>query len=103
MLRAARTAITPRRILSRSNSSATTTASKWKVPLDPEWAGLVTKELKGKDAEATLAWNTAEGFPVKPLYTKADLPGAVAGDVGEIPGKFPFTRGPYASMYTNRP
>ncbi|KAJ3352460.1 hypothetical protein HDU83_008010 [Entophlyctis luteolus] len=22
---------------------------------------------------------------------------------GEIPGKFPFTRGPYASMYTNRP
>ncbi|KAI8827782.1 methylmalonyl-CoA mutase-domain-containing protein [Chytriomyces cf. hyalinus JEL632] len=103
MLRAARTAIAPRRILSRSNSSATTTASKWKVPLDPEWAGLVTKELKGKDAEATLAWNTAEGFPVKPLYTKADLPGAVAGDVGEIPGKFPFTRGPYASMYTNRP
>ncbi|KAI8622766.1 methylmalonyl-CoA mutase-domain-containing protein [Chytriomyces sp. MP71] len=78
--------------------------SVFKVPLDKEWATLVTKELKGKDAEATLTWNTAEGFPVKPLYTRADLPGYVAGsDVGEIPGKFPFTRGPYASMYTNRP
>lgn len=36
---------------------------------------------------------------MKPLYTKAD----VAGLDDEIPGQFPFTRGPYASMYTNKP
>ncbi|KAJ3208422.1 hypothetical protein HDU82_002511 [Entophlyctis luteolus] len=75
---------------------------KWRVPLDPEWAKLVSKELKGKDAEETLTWHTAEGFPVKPVYTKADVMDSNDGS-GEIPGKFPFTRGPYASMYTNRP
>ncbi|KAJ3157624.1 hypothetical protein HK101_001406 [Irineochytrium annulatum] len=63
-----------------------------------QWSAAVKKELKGRDP-ATLTWHTAEGFPVKPLYTKADV-----RDVpDEIPGKFPYTRGPYASMYTNRP
>ncbi|KAI9357281.1 methylmalonyl coenzyme A mutase-like protein [Zopfochytrium polystomum] len=70
----------------------------WKVPLDPEWAANVKKELKGKDP-SVLTWHTAEGIAVKPVYTKAD----VADLEPEIPGKFPFTRGPYASMYTNRP
>lgn len=36
---------------------------------------------------------------MKPLYTKAD----VASLKEEIPGEFPYTRGPYASMYTNKP
>lgn len=36
---------------------------------------------------------------VKPLYTKDDIKDLV----DEIPGQFPFTRGPYSSMYTNRP
>jgi len=35
----------------------------------------------------------------KPLYTKEDVP--EAGD--EIPGEFPYKRGPYATMYTGRP
>ncbi|KAJ3097319.1 hypothetical protein HDU96_000422 [Phlyctochytrium bullatum] len=81
------------------NSSTETSGKKFKVPLDAEWATLVKKELKGKDAEETLTWNTAEGFPVKPLYTKDD----VADLPHEIPGKFPYSRGPYASMYTHRP
>ena len=33
------------------------------------------------------------------MYTKSDIDGLIE----EIPGKFPFTRGPYASMYTYRP
>lgn len=40
-----------------------------------------------------------QGIPVKPLYTKDDTEGIAK----EIPGKFPFTRGPYASMYTVKP
>ncbi|KAI8925046.1 methylmalonyl-CoA mutase-domain-containing protein [Entophlyctis helioformis] len=60
---------------------------------------MVTKELKGKDPEATLTWHTAEGIAVKPVYTKADVPETL----NEVPGKFPYTRGPYASMYTFRP
>ncbi|KAJ3408492.1 hypothetical protein HDV05_004969 [Chytridiales sp. JEL 0842] len=65
----------------------------------PEWKELVKKELKGKDPEETLTWHTAEGFAVKPVYSKAD----VEGVADEVPGKYPFTRGPYASMYTHRP
>lgn len=37
---------------------------------------------------------------IKPLYTQEDWsPPAKA----ELPGEFPFTRGPYATMYTHRP
>ena len=40
-----------------------------------------------------------QGIAVKPLYTKEDT----AKLNGEIPGEFPFTRGPYPTMYTQRP
>ncbi|KAJ2727459.1 hypothetical protein H4R23_003885, partial [Coemansia sp. Cherry 401B] len=70
-----------------------------KAPLDPDWTKLATKECKGKDPEATLTWNTLEGIPVKPVYTSDD----VKGQAKEIPGVYPYTRGPYATMYTYRP
>ncbi|CAG8466398.1 8541_t:CDS:10 [Scutellospora calospora] len=70
-----------------------------KIPLEKEWVELALKELKGKDPEKVLTWHTAEGIEVKPVYTKADAEHIQY----EIPGKFPFTRGPYASMYTSRP
>ncbi|RIA98156.1 methylmalonyl-coenzyme A mutase [Glomus cerebriforme] len=70
-----------------------------KVPLNEEWTALATKELKGKEPAKVLTWHTAEGLDVKPVYTKADAENIP----DEIPGKFPFTRGPYASMYTARP
>lgn len=73
--------------------------STFRVPLDADWAKMATKELKGKDPEKTLAWKTAEGIAVKPVYTAKDTPNLP----DEIPGRFPFTRGPYASMYTFRP
>lgn len=40
-----------------------------------------------------------QGIVVKPLYTKEDT----AELRGEVPGEFPFTRGPYPTMYTQRP
>lgn len=93
-----------------------------KVPLDRAWAELARKQLKGKDPEETLTWQTPEareyclspfvicihlpphhvcvqGIVVKPLYTKEDT----AELRGEVPGEFPFTRGPYPTMYTQRP
>lgn len=60
---------------------------------------MATKELKGKNPEEQLTWKTAEGLNIKPVYTQADTKGIP----DEIPGAFPFTRGPYASMYTARP
>lgn len=68
-------------------------------PLHPEWTELAKKQLKGADPEKELTWHTPEGIDIKPVYTKIDTKLAEE----EIPGKFPFTRGPYATMYTNRP
>jgi methylmalonyl-CoA mutase N-terminal domain/subunit len=42
---------------------------------------------------------TDSGIEVKPVYTAQD----VARDGLELPGEFPFTRGPYRDMYRGRP
>jgi methylmalonyl-CoA mutase N-terminal domain/subunit len=42
---------------------------------------------------------TDSGIEVKPVYTDED----VAGRELELPGEFPFTRGPYRDMYRGRP
>jgi len=64
-------------------------------PTPADWTAAASKEVKGKD----LTWHTVEGIPVKPLYTGEDVAGIDPG----LPGFAPFTRGPYASMYTGRP
>jgi methylmalonyl-CoA mutase N-terminal domain/subunit len=46
-------------------------------------------------------FSTISGQEIKPLYTGADLDGDVEEKVGE-PGSYPFTRGPYPSMYRGR-
>ncbi|GAB1603427.1 methylmalonyl-CoA mutase, mitochondrial-like [Argonauta hians] len=68
-------------------------------PLNPDWKTGATKELKGKDPEQTLTWKTPEGINIKPVYSKADTQHIE----DEIPGKYPYTRGPYTTMYTYRP
>ncbi|MCZ2131760.1 MAG: methylmalonyl-CoA mutase [Bacteroidetes bacterium] len=65
-----------------------------------KWNELATKELKGKSPE-TLIRQSAEGIAIKPLYTAADADALQLQN--EIPGIAPFTRGPYATMYANRP
>ncbi|KAG9068914.1 hypothetical protein KI688_011210 [Linnemannia hyalina] len=75
------------------------TTERTRQPLHEQWAKMATKELKGKDPEEQLTWRTAEGLNIKPVYTQADTKSIP----DEIPGAFPFTRGPYASMYTARP
>ncbi len=42
------------------------------------------------------------GFPVKPVYGPDDLPADLTDRLGE-PGSYPFTRGVYPTMYTQRP
>ncbi|MDX6436894.1 MAG: methylmalonyl-CoA mutase, N-terminal domain, partial [Gaiellaceae bacterium] len=41
---------------------------------------------------------TDSGIELKPVYTAEDAGGAL-----ELPGEFPFTRGPYPDMYRGRP
>jgi len=54
--------------------------------------------LGGKNGPEFLEKVTPEGIKVKPVYTSADAP-----PTEELPGVYPFTRGPYASMYTAKP
>ncbi|HEX8630726.1 MAG TPA: methylmalonyl-CoA mutase family protein [Catenuloplanes sp.] len=42
------------------------------------------------------------GFPVKPVYERADLPPEIDTRLGR-PGQYPYTRGVYPTMYTSRP
>lgn len=44
-------------------------------PLDPEWAALAKKQLKGKDPEEELLWYTSEDITLKPIYTQKDIEG----------------------------
>ena len=41
---------------------------------------------------------TDSGIELKPVYTADDAPGEL-----ELPGEYPFTRGPYPDMYRGRP
>jgi methylmalonyl-CoA mutase len=65
-----------------------------------KWRELAIKELKGNPLES-LDWYTAEGIPVKPMYTAADLEGME--HLNTLPGLEPYLRGPRATMYAGRP
>ena len=75
-------------------------AEGFDAPELERWEADLAKELRGKPVEE-LTWHTPEGLEVKPLYTEADLDGLT--HLGGLPGQAPYVRGPYASMYTNRP
>jgi len=64
-----------------------------------KWAAAFAKEAGVKPADAV--WQTYEQIPVKPLYTSADVP--VDGWLDSMPGLAPFVRGPYATMYVQKP
>jgi methylmalonyl-CoA mutase N-terminal domain/subunit len=49
--------------------------------------------------ERDATFTTLSGEPVRPLYTQDDMP---AGERIGLPGRYPFTRGPYPSMYRGR-
>ncbi len=65
-----------------------------------KWTLLAQKELKGKSPE-DLTKHTAENIPIQPVYSGQQLPNDF--DANAMPGIFPYVRGPYATMYTNRP
>ena len=58
------------------------------------------KTVQDNDDAATLR-QTPEGIDVKPLYTAADRDGLPYLD--SYPGLAPFIRGPYSTMYVNKP
>jgi len=62
---------------------------------------LVSQISDDKRLERDAEFSTISGKEIKPLYTEDDLGPDAAGGLGE-PGSYPFTRGPYPSMYRGR-
>ncbi|HKZ04311.1 MAG TPA: methylmalonyl-CoA mutase family protein [Methylomirabilota bacterium] len=55
-----------------------------------------------KSPERLRRHETLSGIPVEPLYTPEDLAGRSYAERLGFPGEFPYTRGPYPSMYRGR-
>ncbi|MBP6682956.1 MAG: methylmalonyl-CoA mutase [Halioglobus sp.] len=64
------------------------------------WRNMAAKQMRGGSVD-DLVWHTAEGIPVKPLYTAEDIRDLPYADT--MPGMSPYIRGPQATMYTGRP
>ncbi|HWO16837.1 MAG TPA: methylmalonyl-CoA mutase family protein [Solirubrobacterales bacterium] len=54
-------------------------------------------EFRQRDGE----FSTMSGHPIEPLYIAEDLPADAEERIG-VPGEYPFTRGPYPSMYRGK-
>lgn len=63
---------------------------------DNEVAAFLKKQSERKEQFFTIG-----DFPVKRVYTAADLKTTPLEDIG-LPGQYPFTRGPYPTMYRSR-
>ncbi|ABL81640.1 MULTISPECIES: methylmalonyl-CoA mutase family protein [unclassified Nocardioides] len=71
--------------------------------IEERLAGWESHELEAflqRTPESKGVFRTGSGAPVKRVYTPADLP-EDWNDIG-LPGQFPFTRGPYPTMYRGR-
>ncbi|GHI01049.1 methylmalonyl-CoA mutase [Neobacillus kokaensis] len=64
-----------------------------------EWEKRVNQEIQNSIEK--LLFETNEQIKLKPLYTKEDLEGLE--QIDHLPGLPPYTRGPYSTMYVNRP
>ena len=56
---------------------------------------------KAADAARDNKFTTMSGHPIRASYGPDDLTGDATEKIGE-PGSYPFTRGPYESMYRGR-
>ena len=65
-----------------------------------KWEARVLEETKQTSLNE-LVWNTAEGIPIKPIYTFDDIKNSKSIDA--LPGLEPFLRGPRSSMYLGKP
>jgi methylmalonyl-CoA mutase len=59
------------------------------------WEAQINADLKGKDYDKTLVWQTNEGIKVRPYYRDENLKGLSFMD--NLPGQFPYVRGNRAS------
>ena len=67
-----------------------------------DWKNKFEAETKASSADDFII-DTDEDIGIKPLYIEEDIKNLNFVDVESLPGHNPYTRGPKASMYVNRP
>jgi methylmalonyl-CoA mutase N-terminal domain/subunit len=65
------------------------------------WEERELREFLQRQPETRDECTTASGIPTKRVYTPLDLADTPPEDIG-LPGQYPFTRGPYPTMYRGR-
>lgn len=66
-----------------------------------DWESNEVAAFLNKQAERKEQFFTTGDFPVQRVYTAADTAETPIEDIG-LPGRYPFTRGPYPTMYRSR-
>ena len=66
-----------------------------------DWEATEVAQFLRKQAERKTDFLTLGDIPVKRTYTAADAAETPLADIG-LPGRYPFTRGPYPTMYRSR-
>jgi methylmalonyl-CoA mutase N-terminal domain/subunit len=67
-----------------------------------DWEANELASFLRKRPEPREQYYSGSGAPVNRVYTPADVAGIPFEDIG-LPGRYPFTRGPYPTMYRGRP
>src|SRR6266849_2462539 len=65
------------------------------------WEAKELAEFLARQPEARPEYRTGSGLPVQRLYTPEDIADAPTDNIG-LPGRYPYTRGPYPTMYRGR-
>jgi len=65
------------------------------------WENNEVANFVARVPERAAEFATLGGFPLKRTYTALDVADTPLSDIG-LPGQFPFTRGPYPTMYRGR-
>jgi methylmalonyl-CoA mutase cobalamin-binding domain/chain len=66
-----------------------------------DWEAQEVASFVRRQPERREEYRTESGLPLRRVYTPADVAGTAWEDVG-LPGRYPFTRGPYPTMYRGR-
>jgi 2-hydroxyisobutanoyl-CoA mutase large subunit len=66
-----------------------------------QWEASELRAFLARQPEARPEYRTVSGLPVKRVYTPEDVAATPFEAIG-LPGQWPFTRGPYPTMYRGR-
>jgi methylmalonyl-CoA mutase N-terminal domain/subunit len=67
-----------------------------------DWEATELRAFRDRQPESRERYTTASGIPVHRVYTPEDVADTPFEEIG-LPGRYPFTRGPYPTMYRGRP